>query len=432
LKGVCESSEEEVVVGGLSIGTGRAVGAGLLTAVVVVVAALAWLVRPRMAAGSSGRGNGPLMIVGGLLLVAGVAAFLGFWRTPVEGVPLILGSAAVVLFTLGGLATVFLGHAYPNLRRALALLVVVLLAWDLWLVVGLHSAIWIPLIAIGYAVFYFVMQWGVSKIRQRAAKTESKRKRRRLSGLLVALASWPLLVIALLFLCWLSWPDLIHVNHGIAGAVFVIGAAELLVVAVVLSGVVWWSLHRARGWAPLLLLCGELPALASSLAVATVLATLLGFPMGYSPLHPLVAGLSVIAIVQVYVGACFWRATDRLEDAEIEQALAARDSGAEGHRRRALHRAMAIAAFPGIAVFAEATEPPFHKSFLVIDLLNPECLVSSVQTRMQVAFSIYAVDEERDPEARGHPAPEPSANGHGHVRAGSFLADRTIVEVSKP
>jgi hypothetical protein len=87
---------------------------------------------------------------------------------------------------------------------------------------------------------------------------------------------------------------------------------------------------------------------------------------------------------------------------------------------------MAIAAIPGVGQLAESTKPPFHKSFLVVDLLNAQEFASA-WSKPKIAFSIFGVDEERTTTQADHPATPPSLDPDG-MKLGSYLIDEVIVE----
>jgi hypothetical protein len=137
----------------------------------------------------------------------------------------------------------------------------------------------------------------------------------------------------------------------------------------------------------------------------------------------LTAAVAGVAVALVAVGVLLLASTSRASLQTIEAALHHRD-GADRlkTRGRTIFRTMAIAAVPGISELAEATEPPFRKSFLVVE---PRCADDRTTA---IVFAFYGVDDERAPETTGHPA-QAAQPGPDEPSRGSYLVDRLTVEL---
>lgn len=117
--------------------------------------------------------------------------------------------------------------------------------------------------------------------------------------------------------------------------------------------------------------------------------------------------------------------TSRTEVAlhKIGSALRNRDGvQTNAERGRDILRTMAVAAIPGISELAEATNPPFHKSFMIVEPRFDESRTT------EIVFEVFAVDDERTPEVAHHPA-LPNPPGVGATSRGSYLVDRLTLKL---
>lgn len=206
--------------------------------------------------------------------------------------------------------------------------------------------------------------------------------------------------------------------------VHAIGATELLVLLAALTVLCLTALSRAWRSAPIvfLVLLGVAAGGAAffSLGQFDALDVVL---LGIDIPDVLFAICSAIGAALVVAGVClgvFGSATPSEED--VSSALRARDLRQKCRRKMKLFRAMAVAGIPGIGQLAESTSPPFHKSFLVVDLLD-----AKKRGVVRIQFDLYGVDDERRPRVRGHPAASSGPDPEG--TRGSFLVDRLVVNV---
>jgi len=128
------------------------------------------------------------------------------------------------------------------------------------------------------------------------------------------------------------------------------------------------------------------------------------------------AGLVAVGIVMV---------TSRTEVPRdrIGNALRDRDGiGGKTEHGRDVFRTMAVAAIPGISELAEATDAPFHKSFVIVE---PRC---DEERTTAIIFEVFAVDDERHPEATDPIALKRPPNA-GDSSRGSYLVDRLTLEL---
>ena len=128
------------------------------------------------------------------------------------------------------------------------------------------------------------------------------------------------------------------------------------------------------------------------------------------------AGLVAVGIVMV---------TSRTEVPrdKIGNALRDRDGiGGKTERGRDVFRTMAVAAIPGISELAEATDAPFHKSFVIVE---PRC---DKERTIAIIFEVFAVDDERHPEATD-PIALSRPPDSGDSSRGSYLVDRLTLEL---
>jgi hypothetical protein len=93
------------------------------------------------------------------------------------------------------------------------------------------------------------------------------------------------------------------------------------------------------------------------------------------------------------------------------------DGGAESLQNRHLFRTMVVAGLPGISEIATASQPPFHKSFLRIEIETDDRRTTAV------VFESYGVDDERPVGITGIVALPKEG------RCGSYLTDTLRIEL---
>jgi len=131
-----------------------------------------------------------------------------------------------------------------------------------------------------------------------------------------------------------------------------------------------------------------------------------------------------VGVAFVAVGVVLMTSNSPVGLQTISAALRKRD-GVDGKapRGRDLFRTMAVAAVPGISELAEATQPPFHKSFMIVEPRH------NGRRTTAIVFEVFGVDDERPPEVAGHPA-LPVPPNPGHPSRGSYLVDRITLELT--
>ena len=82
---------------------------------------------------------------------------------------------------------------------------------------------------------------------------------------------------------------------------------------------------------------------------------------------------------------------------------------------------MTVAGVPGISEIAEATKPPFHKSFLTVEAQTDDTRTTAV------VFRIFGVDDElSDTTPSNQDPPQPDAE---QPIRGAFLVDEVTVKL---
>lgn len=110
----------------------------------------------------------------------------------------------------------------------------------------------------------------------------------------------------------------------------------------------------------------------------------------------------------------------------VAEALARRD-GVSDTRRRSINlfRTMLIAGTPGVSEIAEASRPPFHKSFLVVDVEYADAGTQAV------VFRTYGVDDERAGPSTVLPGRATPPEKDQLDARGAFLVDTLTVKLSQ-
>ena len=411
----------EVELGGSSLPIWRVVGAGF---------ALPLLIGSSAGALSLARRRRWAAFVGvGIIAVGLLAGTLGSWGVESwdpeswgEAKLLALGAVAAVAIPVLPLAIPVV-QAFPLLRRFVPVRSLVLAALG---VAGTAAARPFKPHVPGAPVLALIVAAGVAAIAigrlaiiRLIAKNDEWILRRTHPWLRTAFAVatlWPvLLVVAPLVVLRIAGGPKGLVDLGWLMVLLELGVALLL-----LAGFLTTPLLRARSFCPLPVLISAVLLSVAAGATAGIFAgqvsDLAGAP------SQIAAGTVVAAGVLLTCAAVTLLAsTAPAAHAAVAAALRKRDGGSASTKRgKDLFRTMVIAMTPGIAEIADASRPPFHKSFLVVDVEHDE------KETTAVIFRTYGLDDERGAET-GHPArTDPPAEDQTDAR-GSFLVDSLTV-----
>jgi hypothetical protein len=353
----------------------------------------------------SGRTRALLALGLGLAAVAAVLLWLGR-RVPLSDLPVVLGALAVALLAPLLPVLVPLIQAFPAIGRLIPLRAVAVAA------AGLAVTYFTNTVTLSAVVVFVALavpllvgaNWAIGRLLRKSDDWAIDRQRPWLRGFLAAASIWPILLI--LAAIWAlpqdrtgdpgSWWQ----NAREPAAMIVL--VELLLLLGWLLFMAAKTLWTARAAAPRWL--GWVIGLGAPVlgVVAFVLAEEFSAETGWAAL----AGVGVaLACAILAVGVVLAVSTDSVEESAITAALRARDTdGAGPARDRHLFRRMIVAATPGISEIAEASHPPFYKSFLRISFETEGGRTTAV------CFEAYGVEDEPPPNPVGPPDPARGAS----------------------
>ncbi|MEJ7655484.1 MAG: hypothetical protein WKF33_00425 [Thermoleophilaceae bacterium] len=232
---------------------------------------------------------------------------------------------------------------------------------------------------------------------------------------------WPtLLVLVPLVALWRSGPN------GLFDVGLLMVLLELSITSIALAAFLSAPLIRACPFCPRFVLVAIGLASVASGVAAVLFADDLG-PFA-SPPERLAAGLVIAVAVGFACNAVLLlTSTQPAATDAVTEALKKRDGQPhESIRSRDLFRTMVIAGTPGVSEIAEASRPPFHKSFLMLDVD-----FDKTDTRA-VRFELYGLDDERAGTSMAHPARVLLPEKDQVNARGSFLVDSLTVKVAQP
>jgi hypothetical protein len=304
----------------------------------------------------------PRVVPLALALVA-VAGFVVTWEVDAgEALVLLAGAAAVLaLPVLLVLAPVL--RAYPELRRRVPLRVLAGLALSAFAAGQGAADLDSRLVALVAAAVVGVVLGAAALIaaakrRLNAAAIDGRLRAARIAAHIGAF--WPVAAVGAAVALVPGW---LGAQEGTRDALVLIALVEGVLLSLGAGLVLLRAARSARAAFPRRALGGLV--LAGALGVAAAVASPLDAGWGWE---------AALALPAATVGAGLLLLTrTRTHGGQVALALRARDGhDAPGlERSMALFRAMAIAAMPAISEMADATRPPFHKSFLVLDVQRP-------------------------------------------------------------
>jgi hypothetical protein len=272
------------------------------------------------------------------------------------------------------------------------------------------------IVAVAGAVF---VRWLVALLVKKHDEWAVRDVKRGPRGLLVALSLWPVALIGLLVLALRSSAHIDGFDHLVVLMVLL----DLGAIVVIVSFLLTRTLLRTWRFAPrpalLLVICG---AVAGGLLTGLFADDLFEFPD--LPKHVAAGVTSGAALVLALTGVVLRASTQPAHYEQVASALRWRDTrtGAPPCGLD-VFRTMTVAAVPGISEIAEATQPPFHKSFLTVEAQTDDTRTTAV------VFRIFGVDDEpSDTTASDQDPPEPDAEQP--VR-GAFLVDELTVRLEQ-
>jgi hypothetical protein len=354
-------------------------------------------------------------------VLAGLAVLL-LWlgrRVPVSDLPVVLGALAVALLAPLLPVLVPLIQAFPAIGRLIPLRAVAVAAAGL-AVTYFTDAVTLAAIVAFVAVAVPVLvaaNWAIGRLLRKSDDWAIDRQYPWVRGILAAASIWPILLI--LAAIWAlpqargGGPGAWWQNAREPAAMVVL--VELLLLLCWLLFVAAKTLWTARATAPRRLwwLTGlGAPVLG---VAAFVIAEALAAETGWAAL----AGVGIaLACAILAIGIVLAVSTGPVAEADITAALNARDTGEPGPERdRHLFRRMVVASTPGISEIAEASQPPFYKSFLRIGF------ETDGKRTTAVCFEAYGVEDEPRPDGAAPPA------GDEGPRRGAYVTDTLKVEL---
>jgi len=345
-----------------------------------------------------------------------------WWFAPASDMLYVLGGAALAVLLPVLLFAGPLVRAYPSLRRlipvrpALAALAAVLLIKDqpaLLLFAALGA-----LVGLGFGLRKLVICVR-TRVEDFAVRGEGRWWRRLYLGFSVAVPG----VIAV----WVLWrvpsDEVLGLESDVVELIHAIATIELFAAACALAFVIARAMWKSRRVAPWWLTLPVLAGLGGGYAVSqprldSSALNLDGVNAGDLLLVPSAAVGAVLAAIAVCI---LIGARGKPSRAHVAGALKARDVRAKAKRGLVVFRAMSVAHLPGIGQLAESTAAPFYKSFLTIELLE-----MNDPSVMKLQFDVYGVEDEREPDAAGHPV------NNGRAKCGSYRVDRVVLRVPVP
>ena len=352
-----------------------------------------------------------------LVCLIGLFVF-GWWEATLRDAGFLLVGAALVI----GIPLLLIGaplvRAYPSLRRLFPIRTA-LVAGAAGLAITGYNAL---LVAAGLAGV-LIAYWTLNTVRRKAWRLVQMWALRGEHGVLrsgyLILSMWPIAVVG--FLVWWVPEHLFNLDYDGEEFFHLIGAGDLFILFVGLTGMCFWSLWKVRRSAPIWLLLVMLAGLLGAGTAAWFLLDPLFIPVweprGADGIRAFFVGIGTALGLAGLAVCAFGSGAPSAE--RVKDALGARDFKGECSRSMPLFRAMAVAGLPLIGQLAESTSPPFRKSFLVIDLLKddrPDVL--------RLKFSIFGVNDERQTGVHGHPATRAS-----NAPRGSYPVDEVEVRV---
>jgi hypothetical protein len=322
--------------------------------------------------------------------VAGLLLWLG-WDVPVSDLPVVLGALAVAFVAPLLPVLVPLVESFPAIGRLIPLRAIAVAAPGLLLTIVADVTLTQVLLLAAAAVPVFI---GLTRLVALATRRNDEwaidHRRPVLRGAFAIASLWPVLLIVVPIYFFVpqdptGGPDSLWQNAKEPAAMIVF--AELGILLLALLFLAAKTLWRARASAPWWL-APTIALAAVALGVLGVLvARSLSAELGWAILAGAGGALGgAIAVVGIVLAASAGDVTE----AELATALEERDRRARRGRVRSRHlfRMMVVAATPGISEIAEATRPPFYKSFLRISWETGE------QKRLVVRFDAYGVEDE--------------------------------------
>ena len=361
----------------------------------------------------------------GWTAAAGVALALTIWvwDVNIRDAPLLLaGTAVAVAVPLLPLAMPLL-QAFPLLQRFVPtrLLLGAVLGFVGAGLTALSSVEHPTVVLLGGLIVAVVgavfARWAVAKLVEAHDRWAVLGVKTFWRGILVALSLWPVLLIPLLAFIAGHIPD----TNGFDALIVLMVLLDLSVILLVVTAFLARTVLNAWRFAPFKFL----PLIVVGSTVGGLLVGIFaGEVFGFSdwPKH-VGAGLAAEAALLLALTGVVLRMNDEhASHAEVEGAIRWRDlRSGKAPRGLALFRTMIVAAMPNISEIAEAPKPPFHKSFLTVEVKTGSSRTTGV------VFCIFGVDDERtDATVAGQ---EPPTSYAAEPTPGAFLVDELTVQL---